>query len=112
MGNLLGTPSFSGVNMSNAKTIAEDAIAANKVMVFSATVHIVPLQKKILNKHGIPFQVIELDIVQDGAAIQDYLHQKTGQKTVPNIFVKQKHLGGDEHLEELEAKGTLKQECA
>ncbi|ORY45864.1 glutaredoxin-1 [Rhizoclosmatium globosum] len=99
--------------MSNAKTIAEDAIAANKVMVFSKSYcPYCTSAKKILNKHGIPFQVIELDIVQDGAAIQDYLHQKTGQKTVPNIFVKQKHLGGDEHLEELEAKGTLKQECA
>jgi hypothetical protein len=26
--------------------------------------------------------------------MQDYLMEKTGQKTVPNIFVNQKHVGG------------------
>lgn len=28
-----------------------------------------------------------LDEIEDGSAIQDYLQEKTGQRTVPNIFI-------------------------
>merc|ERR1719204_1458765 len=35
-----------------------------------------------------------LDQMDTGPAIQDVLLQKTGQKTVPNVFVAGKHLGG------------------
>lgn len=30
---------------------------------------------------------IRLDQHKDGSAIQDYLEEKTGQRTVPNIFI-------------------------
>lgn len=35
----------------------------------------------------------------DGAAIQDALQEITGQRTVPNIFIKQKHIGGNSDLQ-------------
>lgn len=38
--------------------------------------------------------VLELDQRPDGAAIQSYLIEKTGQKTVPLTFIGAKRLGG------------------
>lgn len=32
--------------------------------------------------------------MDEGSEIQKYLSTKTGQKTVPNIFIDQKHIGG------------------
>ena len=37
--------------------------------------------------------------IDDGAAIQDALQDLTGQRTVPNIFIKQKHIGGNSDLQ-------------
>lgn len=36
--------------------------------------------------------------MSDGPAIQDYLLSKTHQRTVPNIFIKEKHIGGCDDL--------------
>lgn len=48
----------------------------------------------------------------NGAAIQDYLHQKTGQRTVPNIFINQKHIGGCDDLLAAERSGALQKALA
>ncbi|CAE6461202.1 unnamed protein product [Rhizoctonia solani] len=42
--------------------------------------------------------IIELDLRDDGSAMQDYLETKTKQRTVPNIFIGQKHIGGSSDL--------------
>lgn len=34
-----------------------------------------------------PYNALRLDELDDGSAIQEYLYQKTGQRTVPNVFV-------------------------
>ena len=36
---------------------------------------------------------------EDGQAIQDYLADKTGQRSVPNIFIKGSHIGGNSDLQ-------------
>lgn len=61
----------------------------------------------ILKKHGAKATVVELDDVTDGSSIQDYLHEVTGQRTVPNIFIDGKHIGGCSDIEALESKGEL-----
>ena len=43
---------------------------------------------------NLKFKVIELDKESFGEKIQAELASKTGQRTVPNIFVVGKHLGG------------------
>jgi len=53
------------------------------------------------------FFAIELDQVDDGAAIQEYLTQKTGQRTVPNIFINQQHIGGCDDLLQAKSSGKL-----
>jgi glutaredoxin 3 len=38
-------------------------------------------------------------LVDDGAALQDALEEITGQRSVPNIFISQKHIGGNSDLQ-------------
>lgn len=54
-------------------------------------------------------KTIELDHEKDGAAIQAYLLDKTGQRTVPNIFIGGVHLGGNDDLGRAQSSGKLKQ---
>lgn len=46
--------------------------------------------------------------IAQGEEIQAYLLDKTGQRTVPNIFIDQKHIGGSDDLTKLETSGELK----
>jgi len=45
--------------------------------------------------------------IEDGSAIQDALQEISGQRTVPNIYIKQKHIGGNSDLQAI--KNTLPQ---
>ncbi|CAG7964023.1 unnamed protein product [Penicillium olsonii] len=58
------------------------------------------------------FQVLELDQMSDGSDIQTALQQLTKQRTVPNIFINKKHIGGNSDLQKLstgQLKGLLKE---
>lgn len=54
-------------------------------------------------------KIIELDLMDadEGAQVQAYLAQKTGQRTVPNVFIGQKHIGGADRISELNEAGEL-----
>ena len=54
------------------------------------------------------YYVIELDQDENGADIQNYLREKTGQNTVPSVFINQKHIGGNSDLSSLKSSGKLK----
>jgi len=49
---------------------------------------------------GAKYYTIELDQVDDGSAIQAALKEINGQSSVPNIYIKQKHIGGNSDLQE------------
>ncbi|KAJ3972264.1 glutaredoxin, partial [Lentinula raphanica] len=71
------------------------AISENPVTVFSKTTCPFCTATKSLfsNKFpNVPVKVLELDLREDGPAIQAYLAQKTGQQTVPNVFVSEIHV--------------------
>lgn len=53
--------------------------------------------------------IVELDEVEDGSDIQAYLADKTGQRTVPNVFIGGKHIGGNDDFQKLYSSGELKQ---
>ncbi|KAL9125635.1 MAG: hypothetical protein Q9217_005188 [Psora testacea] len=71
--------------------------------------------KTLLSEMGAKFYTLELDQVDDGSAIQSALAEMTKQTSVPNIFINQKHIGGNsdlqaskDHLSEmLKAAGAL-----
>ena len=80
---------------STARDIAANAIATNQVMVFSKTYcpHC-KRAKEAISALPQKFGVMELDVEAQGAEIQAALLDMTGQKTVPNIFVNNTHVGG------------------
>lgn len=50
--------------------------------------------KALFKSLGITPVVYELDLESDGPQVQEYLYEFTKQKTVPNVFVQQTHVGG------------------
>jgi glutaredoxin 3 len=52
-------------------------------------------------------EVLELDIIPDGYAIQKELKMMTGQRTVPNVFVGGKHVGGNDDVQAAARSGEL-----
>lgn len=53
--------------------------------------------------------VLQLNTMDDGAEIQEALYELSGQKTVPNIYIDGKHIGGNSDLQELKNAGKLEQ---
>ena len=47
------------------------------------------------------------NLLANGAAIQDYLQKKSGQRTVPNIFINEEHIGGCDDLFAAKSSGKL-----
>jgi len=91
--------------MSAAKTKAQGIIDDNAVAVFSKSYcPFCKATKQLLSEQGAKFYAIELDQVDDGAAIQDALEDLSGQRTVPNVFIAQKHIGGNSDLQNLKGK--------
>ncbi|KAF4310625.1 putative glutaredoxin protein [Botryosphaeria dothidea] len=86
--------------MSAAKTKAQGIIDDNAVAVFSKSYcPYCRATKSLLSELGAKYYAIELDQVDDGAAIQDALEEITGQRSVPNIFIDKKHIGGNSDLQ-------------
>ncbi|KAG0348807.1 hypothetical protein BG004_004066 [Podila humilis] len=91
------------------KSQVDALIADNAVIVFSKThCPYCSKAKSLLSSLEATFKVVELDTIENGAAIQAYLLELTGQRTVPNIFINQKHIGGCDSLVALDKKGELK----
>ncbi|EXJ81237.1 glutaredoxin 3 [Capronia epimyces CBS 606.96] len=86
--------------MSAAKQKAQQIIAQNPVVVFSKSYcPYCRATKSLLSEKHAKYYLLELDEVDDGAAIQDALEEITGQRSVPNIFIAQKHIGGNSDLQ-------------
>tara|TARA_B100000029_G_scaffold400187_1_gene399048 strand:- start:323 stop:580 length:258 start_codon:yes stop_codon:yes gene_type:complete len=61
--------------------------------------------KKILEKKNISFN--EIDISSNPDQMEIMLKRSNGAKTVPQIFIGEKHVGGYDELKALENKGEL-----
>lgn len=61
----------------------------------------------LLGAVGADPEVWDLSERDDGYEVQDALEEVTGQRTVPNIFIGGKHVGGCSELMKLDAKGVL-----
>jgi len=86
----------------------DQLVAANKVMVFSkSTCPFCHKIKAMFEAHGVEVEVLELDQIASGAEVQNALHEKTGQRTVPNVFINGEHIGGCDDTLKLNAEGKL-----
>ncbi|CAO3643649.1 unnamed protein product [Mucor hiemalis] len=94
--------------MSNVKNIVEEAIENNAVVIFSKSY--CPYCKKakaLFDSLNVKYYSIELDTHELGGEIQNYLLEKTGQRTVPNVFVAKQHIGGSDDLQKANDDGKL-----
>ena len=61
--------------------------------------------KHLLNKKKINYE--EIDIGYDEKKREEMLKKSNGMKTIPQIFIEEKHIGGYVELKALENKGEL-----
>ncbi|OMO59213.1 Glutaredoxin [Corchorus capsularis] len=87
---------------------AKEIVSANPVVVFSKSYcpYCVSV-KQLLQKLDASFKAIELDNESDGSEIQSALAEWTGQRTVPNVFIGGKHIGGCDTTTALHQEGKL-----
>ncbi|KAF9446503.1 glutaredoxin [Macrolepiota fuliginosa MF-IS2] len=81
----------------SAKDLVEKAIGGHQIAIFSKSYCPYCKRAKQLLKDNYPDAtsvIYELDEMGEGSDIQAYLLQKTGQRTVPNVFIGQEHIGG------------------
>ncbi|WYZ46771.1 hypothetical protein EsH8_IX_000996 [Colletotrichum jinshuiense] len=94
--------------MAATKQKVQQLIDDNKVVVFSKSYcPYCRATKSVLDELNADYEVLELDQIDDGSAIQDALQEITGQRTVPNSFISQKHIGGNSDLQGLLKGGKL-----
>lgn len=92
-------------------SFVKELIEDNKVVIFSKTY--CPYCKatlKTFNEARLPVglvRVLQLDKLDDGSEIQDALYELNGQKTVPNIYILKRHIGGNSELQKLKHEGVL-----
>ncbi len=87
---------------------AQEIVSSNPVVVFSKTYcPFCVTVKKLLSELGATFKAVELDTESDGSDIQTALAEWTGQKTVPNVFIGGKHIGGCDTTKALHSDGKL-----
>lgn len=97
--------------MSAALTKVRQIIAENPVAVFSKSYcPYCKATRATLSGMNAKIFLVELDQVEDGSELQDVLAQETGQRTVPNVFIDHKHVGGNSDVQAMKSKlpGMLK----
>jgi len=104
-----GDPSTSNIEMSpSVKTLAQKAIDTHNVMIFAKSY--CPYcnnAAKLFDELKVKYERWDLDKRADGEALQDVLQEMTNQRTVPNIFINRKHVGGFDKTNALHEQGEL-----
>lgn len=89
-------------------TFVDNLIKNNKVMIFSKeTCPYCVKVKELFKELNQEFVALEVDNIPESAAVRDYLFEKTGQKTFPNVYVKGTHLGGSDSTMLAHTEGKL-----
>ncbi|CAM8912220.1 unnamed protein product [Rhodiola kirilowii] len=83
---------------STPSAFVQNAIYSNKITIFSKS-YCPQLQEQ-------PY-VVELDLRDDGFQIQEVLLDLVGRRTVPQIFVNGKHIGGSDDLSAAVQSGKM-----
>jgi glutaredoxin 3 len=61
--------------------------------------------KALLERKGVEFQ--EIDVTMDRAGFDAMVERAGGARTVPQIFIDGKHIGGSDDMAALDARGGL-----
>ncbi|KAF3440750.1 hypothetical protein FNV43_RR19036 [Rhamnella rubrinervis] len=105
---LLGTAPMGAKASSSASAFVHNVIYSNKIAIFSKSYCPYSLRsKRVFSElHEQPY-VVELDLRDDGAQIQSVLLDLVGRRTVPQVFVNGKHIGGSDDLKAAVLSGQL-----
>ncbi|RDX66748.1 Glutaredoxin-C4, partial [Mucuna pruriens] len=82
---------------SSVGKFVDETVTSHKIVIFSKTYCPYCKRAKAVFKelNQVP-HVVELDEREDGSKIQDILTNIVGRRTVPQVFVNGKHLGGSD----------------
>ena len=61
--------------------------------------------KALLNKKGVSYK--EINITSDPIKMDEMIIKTNGMKTIPQIFIDGRHIGGNDRLQALENEGKL-----
>ena len=61
--------------------------------------------KALLNRKGVSFK--EINLASDPNKMDEMIKKTNGMKTVPQIFIDDQHIGGNDKLQALENEGKL-----
>lgn len=61
--------------------------------------------KRLLKGKGVPFD--EVDVEDNPERLPEMIRRAGGRRTVPQIFIDDRHIGGSDDLHMLERQGTL-----
>ncbi|XP_071478717.1 thioredoxin reductase 1, cytoplasmic-like [Diadema antillarum] len=90
------------------RAVLLDHIRSNDVMIFSKTTcPFCDKVKELFNGMNVQYKTLELDSLEDGKELQAALQELSGQKTVPNVFIKGTHLGGCDNTFKAKSDGKL-----
>ncbi|XP_068640196.1 monothiol glutaredoxin-S6-like isoform X1 [Aristolochia californica] len=92
----------------STSAFVENVIYANKIAIFSKSYCPYSLRaKNVFKRLSEEPYVVELDLRDDGSEIQNVLLDLVGRRTVPQVFVHGKHVGGSDDTLEALANGKL-----
>mmetsp|Transcript_21855 Transcript_21855/g.46786 ORF Transcript_21855/g.46786 Transcript_21855/m.46786 type:complete len:111 (-) Transcript_21855:329-661(-) len=107
------TKSKPAKNSAMSSGFAKSEIASNDVVVFSKSYcPFCTKTKQLFSSMNIDAKVFELDRMDNGDAVQGELLAISGQRTVPNVFIKGKHLGGNDDTQAAAKSGKLQEMLA
>ncbi|XP_074308934.1 glutaredoxin-C3 [Silene latifolia] len=104
---------YSAMAENSPSAFVNNVIYSNRIAVFSKSYCPYSLRAKRVFKdfHEKPF-VVELDLRDDGSDIQNVLLELVGRRTVPQVFVNGKHIGGSDDLQSAVTSGQLQKYLA
>ncbi|XP_065189577.1 glutaredoxin-like [Sycon ciliatum] len=104
----MGSFQSSTVPPVEAVKAVDEAITSHSLTVFSKTTCPYCVRaKQLLREVGAKPFVMELDTRSDGYVIQDELQRRTGSRSVPKVFVREKCIGGCDDTVSLHRQGRL-----
>jgi glutaredoxin 3 len=114
--------SFAGNNTTASKSIditnnmdpnqfIEKEITSHPIVIFSKTYcpYCTQTKRMFANQQYAEYPAVthELDKIPGGDAIQQALAKKTGQRTVPSVFVNGQHVGGNDDAQSAHSTGKI-----
>ncbi|XP_015898903.1 glutaredoxin-C4 [Ziziphus jujuba] len=104
----LALPSASASSTAPEAAFIKKTISSHKIVIFSKSYCPYCRRAKAVFKElkQVP-HVIELDERDDGSDIQDAMAEIIGRRTVPQVFINGKHIGGSDDTVEAYESGEL-----